>query len=151
MMSHVLRRVDGKPVHGRLVYRRNDRSFDVEPCPEGGVTSLQVNDTQIELDEDGNLIYVWGFCPHELWDPAQLQPPRSLPGRLSYSDKDIIPGVSIRLNEQRWPVLFDESTGWLCIGNPAARGEVVEFSPGATAVLDDGSLRALWLHPEFKT
>jgi hypothetical protein len=146
----MLQRTAGGPVHGRLVYRRGDRGLDVEPHPDSGGTSLLVNDTQIELDEDARLVYVWGYCPHESWQPARLEPPRSSLGRLSYSGQAIIPGVSIRLNEQRWPVLFDDSTGWICLGDPAARGDAVEFSPGATAVLNDGSLQALWLHPEFE-
>jgi hypothetical protein len=79
----MLRRIDGKPVSGRLVYRRSERGLDVEPRPNGGISSLQINEVQIEVDEDGRLLYVWGYCPHESWDPAALAPPGSNTGTLA--------------------------------------------------------------------
>jgi len=108
-MGLMLKRVDGRPMQGRLVYRRSDRALDVEPHADGGGASLLVNDAQIELDEDAHLMYVWGYCPHESWKASKLEPPRSSLGRLSFSGEAIIPGASTRLNDQRWPVLFDEA------------------------------------------
>jgi len=75
----MLRRFDGKPVSGRLVNRRSEHSLDVEPRPERGVTSLLVNDVQIEIDEDARLIYVRGLFPHESWTPATLDTPTGKP------------------------------------------------------------------------
>lgn len=145
----MLRRFDGKPVAGRLVYRRSEHSFDVEPRPERGVTSLLVNDIQIEIDPDGRLIYVWGLCPKESWRPATLDTPIVKPGRLQYVGGEVVPGVSKRLNAgQRWAVNHDPSSQWLCIGDKSANGEKIAFAPGATAVLKEDELVALWLHPE---
>lgn len=145
----MFRRVEGDPIRGELVYRRGDRSFDVEPHPDGGIASLLVNDTQIEINEDGNLMYVWGYCPHESWKQSKLVRPPTSQGRVLYLGEPAIPGVSTRLNQPRWPILFDESSGWICIGDSSFKGESVEFSPGAAIALDSGVLQALWLHPKF--
>lgn len=56
----MLNRYGGKPISGQLVYRRSEQSLDVEPKPARGVASLLINDIQIEVDEDGRLIFVWG-------------------------------------------------------------------------------------------
>mgnify|MGYP000137796132 CR=1 FL=1 len=145
----MLSRFDGKPVAGRLVYRRSEHSFDVEPRPERGVTSLLVNDVQIEIDEDGRLIYVWGLCPQESWRAARLDIPTEKPGRLQYVGGEVVPGVSKRLNAgKRWTVGHDSSSQWLCIGDASAHGEKITFAPGATAVLKEDELVALWLHPD---
>jgi hypothetical protein len=147
----MLRRFDGKPVSGRLVYRRFEHSFDVEPRPERGVASLLVNDVQIEIDEDGRLIYVWGLCPHESWKAATLDAPAAKPGRLQYVDGEVVPGVSKRLNAgKRWAVGYDSSSQWLCIGAESAHGEMIAFAPGAVAVLGKDELVALWLHPDAR-
>jgi hypothetical protein len=147
----MLRRLDGKPISGRLVYRRSERSLDVEPRPDRGVASLLVNDVQIEVDEDGRLIYVWGLCPHESWTPAKLDPPATRPGRLLYVDGAVVPGVSKRLNaDKRWPVGYDASSQWLCVGDESVQGEMIAFAPGAIAALREGELTGLWLHPDAR-
>lgn len=145
----MLKRVEGEPIDGRLVYRYADRTLDVEPHPDGGVTSVLVNDAQIEIDEDGRLMYVWGYCPHESWRPWRLNIPNGSVGCVRYIGDCFIPGVSIRLNKDPWPITFDDSSGWLCIGNPLSPGETVQFSPGAMIALEDGKLVALWLRPEL--
>jgi hypothetical protein len=147
----MLKRFDGKPISGRLVYRSYDHSLDVDPRPERGVTSLLVNDVQIEIDEDARLIYVWGLCPHESWSVKRLSCPKAKPGRLQYVGGKVVPGISKRINpERRWPVKHDASAQLLCIGDDTAHGEVVEFAPGAVAVLNEGQLAALWLHPDVR-
>ena len=147
----MLKRVDGKPLSGRLIYRRSERSFDIEPLPKGGVTSLLVNDVQIEIDEDCCLMYVWGLCPHESWTPARLNPAAAKPRRLRYANGAVVPGVSRRLNaDKRWPVHYDASSQWLCIGDESVRGEMIAFAPDSIAALRNGDLVALWLNPEAR-
>src|SRR5687768_2012252 len=103
----MLKRCDGALVPGRLVYRRAEHSFDVEPRPTAGVSSLLVNDVQIEVDEDGCLMYAWGFCPQESWSIGVVDQPEAIIGRLQYVET-IIPGVSKRLNPHgRWPTTHD--------------------------------------------
>ncbi len=148
----MLRRFDGRPVSGRLVYRRSERSLDLEPRPVKGVTSLLVNDVQIEVDEDGRLLYVWGLCPHESWATARLDAPTMKPGRLQFVNGPLTPGVSKRLNQHgRWSVIYDEASKWLCIGDASVKAEMIEFAPGALAMLNDGELTALWLHPDVRS
>ena len=147
----MIRRYDGKRVLGRLIYHRSQRSFDVEPRPERGVASLLINDIQIEMDDEGRLIYVWGLCPHESWTRATLAPPSAKTGRLHYFGGEVVPGVSERLNvSNRWGVINDISSCWMCIGDENAQGEGIEFAPGAVAVLKEEHLVALWLRPEIR-
>lgn len=146
----MLRRFDGKPASGRLVYRRSEHSLDVEPRPDRGVASLLVNDVQIEIDEDGRLIYVWGLCPQESWESATLVPPSAKPGRLQYLG-EVVPGVSKRINAgKRWVVGHDSSSQWLRIGDDSAQGETVAFAPGAVAVIRESELVVLWLNPDVR-
>ena len=49
-----------------LVYRSQDYSFDVEPKPEGGGASLLVNDLQLEVDDEGKLLYAWAVPAYRL-------------------------------------------------------------------------------------
>jgi hypothetical protein len=143
MLTHLY----GEPISGRLVYRRADRSFDTEPTPPEGYSSLLINDAQIEVNDEGRLLYVWGYCPHESWDLATLDPPTAKPGLLRYLNWAIVPGVSKQLNEnERWPISYDPSSHWLCIGSAADLGEMIAFAPGSIAALRDGDLIGLWLH-----
>jgi hypothetical protein len=147
----MLKRLDGKPISGRLVYRSSDRSLDTELKPQGSFSSLLVNDVHIEVGEDGRLIYVWGYCPHESWTPARFDPPAAKLGLLQYVSGALVAGVSKRLNaSNRWPVSYDPSSQWLCIGDESIQGEMVAFAPGAIAALSEGHLAGLWLHPDAR-
>ena len=143
--------LDGTPLAGQIIYRRAERSLDVEPRQGRGVASLLVNDIQIEIDENGYLLYVWGFCPYQSWVPTKLSVPISCSGRLRYTNGAVVPGVSKRLNTGKpWPIAYDASSGWLCIGEMSARDKVVAFAPDAIAVLRVDHLAALWLHPNIQ-
>jgi hypothetical protein len=147
----MLRRIEGQPVSGQLVYRRSEYSFDVEPHPAGGVASLLVNDVQIEIDADGRLLYVWGLCPHVSWKVASFATPAASPGQLLYIEGKVVPGVSMRLNGgNRWAAGYDSSSQWLCIGDASSRQEGVAFAPGAVAVLSGNGIVALWLRPKMQ-
>lgn len=147
----MLSRYDGRPITGRLVYRRSEYSLDVEPKPTRGVASLLVNDIQIEIDEDGRLIFVWGLCPQESWASAIVKPPQSAFGRLHY-EGGVVPGVSVRLNAGKpWMAFHDPVSRWLCVGDQSSEGEPVAFAPGAVAMINRGEIKALWLRPEIVT
>jgi hypothetical protein len=144
----MIEKIGSAPLAGDLIYRTADRAFDVNPRPDDGGVSLLVNDVQIELDEDGTLLFVWGFCPHESWLTAPLPVPLGKSVALRWSGSPLVPGVSRRLNPNaRWPVTHDPTTGWICVGNPAAEGERLAFAPGSILVLHEGMLTVLWLHP----
>jgi hypothetical protein len=139
--------IEGEAVSGRLVYHRADRAVDVEPRLEKGVASLLVNDIHLELNNDGILIYAWGFCPHESWLSTTLIPPTLKYGRLHYVGEPITPGISKRLGGKNpWPVAYDCSIGWLCVGNSIDQADAIAFAPGSVASLLAGELVALWLH-----
>jgi len=146
----MISRSGGEPISGRLLYQRSESSFDVVPKPARGVASLLVNDIQIEIDEDGRLVYVWGFCPQESWASAIIQPREAVVGRLRYEGAAVVAGVSRRLNAGKpWMVLHDRVSRWLCIGDHLSEGEPVAFAPRAVAMLNCGEIKALWLRPEI--
>jgi hypothetical protein len=138
-----------------LVYRAKEYAFNAEPRPTDADTSLSINDVELMVDgRDKRVVFVTGFCPYQSWRPARLTVPRVRRAALRVeADRELQPGVSTRLNarEDRWPVLVDARTGWVCLEKPGDRvgGELdaVEFAPGCVAVLDGGDLVALWLHP----
>jgi hypothetical protein len=139
-----------------LVYRAKDYAFSAEPRPADADTSLSVNDLELMVDgRDNRVVFVTGYCPHQAWRPAKLTVPQfRRAGLVVETDRELPPGVSTRLNsrEARWPVLVDARAGWVCLEMPGAREaaglDAVEFAPGCLAVLDDGQLVALWLHPK---
>jgi hypothetical protein len=146
----MLNAYDGRPIPGQLIYRYSEHSFDVEPQPRRGVTSLLVNDLQIEIDEDGRLMYVWGLCSYQSWVQGSVDVPAAKSGCLHYVDKEVIPGVSRRLNsEKHWAVTYDAKNGWLWIGAEIVQDKIMAFAPGAVAALRHGELTGLWLHPRF--
>lgn len=145
----MFKRIEGIPLERRLIYWRSEHQLDTIRESSDGVASLLINDVQIEIDEAGRLHYVWGYCPHESWLAAPLKEPRGQTGCLAHHGSDVVPGISRRLNASRWSTTFDQSSGWLCVGEPRATGEAVAFAPGAVVVLSAGELVALWLKPEF--
>lgn len=139
---------DATPSPGTLVYNAADFSFDTLGRVQEGESSLLLNDLQIELDEDGRLLFVWGLCPASAWSQIDAVVPTARPGVLRLDGIPMTPGTSKRLNEEsRWSVGVNSGAGWVCVGDPSASGDVIEFGPGAVAVLADGTLRSLWLRP----
>ena len=62
-------------------------------------------------------------------------------------------GISIPLTKvNEWPTFYDPISGWLCIGQPITSQtcESVEFATNTVAVIDEASLRAIWLHPSVE-
>lgn len=144
----MLQYCDGRPVTGNLIYRASEQSFDVVPQPKTGIASLLVNDIQIDIDEDGRLLFVWGLCSRNSWTEMALTVPTATLGQLRYIDDSIVPGASKRINSnERWPVSYDPSSRFLCIGDNVSSGEATVFAPGAIAILKTKELVALWLHP----
>ena len=132
-----------------LLYRTQDYSFDIVPKPEGGGTSLLINDVHLEVGEDGRVLYVWGLCPHTTWSETRDQPPVSRRAvlRVNLSD-DLPPGTSIRVNDERWPVAVNHETGWVRLGEATVGDECVEFANGMIACLASDCIVSLWLRPE---
>jgi len=134
-----------------LVYREENYSFDIELHDGSGFTSIMINDLQLEIDDEGEIIYVWGLCPlikHE--ETNEIPENYSSNCLVALLDKPPIPGVSYRLNDkERWPIYINKKKGWVCIGNPKKKGrELVEFVPNCVATLEDQKIIAIWLKPK---
>jgi hypothetical protein len=133
-----------------LVYRLEDHSFDVEPLDGSGDTSIMINELQLEIDHEGKVIYVWGYCPLIKYDETDEVPKGYQPHSLiALLKKPLVPGISYRLNEdRRWPIYMNKKKGWICIGNPETKSKkLVEFAPNCVATMDGQDLVAVWLHP----
>lgn len=134
-----------------LVYREEDYSFDVEPLNSSGFTSIMINDLQLEIDDEGKIIYVWGLCPLIHYQETDEGPKNYESANLiALLDKPPIPGISYRLNEkERWPIYINKKKGWVCVGNPKNFGEQrIEFIPDCVAVLENQEIVAIWLKPK---
>lgn len=140
----------GATSDARLVYRRQDYAFDVEPKPSGCRTCVTVNEVELEYGDDRRILCVSGYCPYQGWQETPLSPPIfSAGGLIVRSPADFTPGVATGVNdmESRWPVHANQA-GWVCIGDPGDHGDqAIEFAPSSVAVLRGEALVALWLHP----
>lgn len=140
-----------KDLNFSLIYREEDYSFDVEPLEGSGDTSIMINDLQLEIDHEGKIIYIWGYCPLIKYLETEEYPHKYQPYSLvALLDKPPIPGISYRLNEnERWPIYINKKKGWVCIGNPKINGkQMIEFVPNCVATLEDQEITAIWLKPK---
>lgn len=69
---------------GKLVYLPDDLSFDTIKRKTSGVSSVLVNDINIEFSEDNEAVAIWGLCPHSSWRKGSVPKPISQPGRLRF-------------------------------------------------------------------
>lgn len=139
-------------VKSKLLYRLDEHTFDSDPLSEDSYTSIQVNELQLDIDYNGNILYVWGFCPINLTSETTSIPNNFKSHALQVIAKgEFIPGISKRYNdEHRWPVAINKEYGWICIGNPNVAGvKQIEFAPNCVATFEHQNLIAIWLKPEF--
>jgi hypothetical protein len=145
-----------EPVEGALLYRVDEYSFATEPEPPSQGSCLTLNNTvQLIVDRTRNqVLNVEGYCPIARWRRARLIPPPHSVAGLRVEGAEFLPGagVAIAQGEAMWPGHIDWKTGWVLLETPDERSpdheEAVEFAPGSIAVLNEGKLVALWLHPE---
>lgn len=140
-----------------LIYRENEYSFDIDPFDvkqfEGiGGYSILIDFLQLEIEDNGTVIYVWGYCPLIIYEETNNFPQgyeaKSLIAQLL---EPPISGISYRLNEDKpWPIFINKKMGWVCLGNPKTENmQLVEFAPSCVATLDEQELVAVWLHPKY--
>lgn len=133
------------------MYRPEEYSFDVEPPPGRSFTSVLLDDLNVEIDETGRVISVWGMCPHTKWSPTRLTPPEAAFGDIFFvPDAPLSRGVSVQLNRDKYlPVQVDRASGWLRIQGRGAPASAVKLQPGIIfEITEEGQLCALWLQPE---
>lgn len=52
-----------------------------------------------------------------------------------------------------WSTFYDKQSGWICIGHPEYHlAEIaIEFASSTIAILENYTLKAIWLKPHFVT
>jgi hypothetical protein len=147
-MKFRITRSDSRQTSLTLVYRPQEFSFDVEPSPGRGWTSILVDDLNLELDEAGKVISVWGLCPHTRWQQARLTPPDADFGDVvAVSDVPLSRGASVRLNHDTYlPVHVDPESGWIRIRGDCIPASSVKLLAGVILEFTEaGDFCALWL------
>jgi hypothetical protein len=120
----------GQISNGTLVYRPSEYSFDVVPRPNN-FTSVLINDLNLELDEQGRVVSIWGLCPYTTWKTATLNPPNA-----EFGDVFILlgapleRGISLRSNRDRWPIFVDKVSGWVRVDGGCSRVRAVKVMIG---------------------
>jgi hypothetical protein len=133
-----------------LVYVPRDFAFNVVPLPGDASGTLLFGMLELHVNlTDYRVVYVWGYAPYLGWKLTSLNPPPSKRAALVVQDVRLEPGIARRLTapeEKQGHV--DIKTGWVCLGDPNAQGEAVEFASGCIAIVKDEQLLTLWLHPK---
>jgi hypothetical protein len=132
-----------------LIYRPGEFSFDIEP-QQGSFTSVIVNELNLEVDEHGKLISVWGYCPYLAWEKSTISPPHA--DRLevfAVSDKPFLMGLSLSVDPgRRWPVFVDQQSGWVCLDSRRTAISYAEVLTGVVLGFDaHDQLAAIYLKP----
>ena len=129
-----------------LVYRQDEYSFDTVPSVESSYATILINDLGIELNEEGVAHSVGGLCAYTLWKNIALTAPEYRKSKVKVDvGEKLEAGVSYRLNKKTWPVFYDESSSWICLGDFSIVRHGVMFAPGAILILASGEPDALWL------
>ena len=140
---------NGKMNQGRLVYYESGE-FDFIPSRNAD-TIILLDYLCIGFDsKEMDARQVWGFHPRGLWIKSKLQSPIAQNGNLFIVD-DIEPGDNVRLEDVGDVTYYDDSSGWICIGEVDYKDcEAVEFATNTIAVIKNSNLHALWLKPDFE-
>jgi hypothetical protein len=133
------------------LYRLGEYSFDTSMRDATAVSSILINDIQLEMNEAGNLLFVSGYSPDTNWRYLPLRDPRYFPGSVdALVGEPIEAGVSYRLGKPGdWPVTMDRQSGWVAVGHTYPIMPGVEFARDTIIYLDRQSLVALWIRPKF--
>jgi hypothetical protein len=132
-----------------LNYIVSENSFNVTPIFNETKFDLVVNTLNLTVNNDNNVVQVWGYCPRNSWIKSDCITPLYEKGKLKV-ETELSPGYSYRINNDReWPVYFNEQSGWVCIGDYTIIGEAVEFVDNCLSVVIDGAIVSLWLKPYF--
>ena len=135
-----------------LVYSERDRGFHMLDSV-GGYSSAVLNDLNLEVDEDGRVIEVWGYSPRESWIDGVVQLPEGARRGALRLLQEFTPGVSRRMGGSRaWIVTFDASVNVVRYALDAQEPATVliEFLDGCIAGMNqERELVSLWLRPEM--
>jgi hypothetical protein len=144
---------DGDVLKGELEYLANEHGIRFRTtATHASVASVLINDLQLAIDDEGQILFAFGFCPLVRYSRIAVLPPIPVPGlRLQVClDDEIVPGVGYRLTAPgQWPVSVNTDSGWLCIGDSTSSDAdtSVEFASRSVAVVHNGELKCVWLRP----
>jgi hypothetical protein len=99
-----------------------------------------------ELDSppQDKIMQIWGYFPNN-WKRASINAPKAKQGALILKDR-LESGFSYGVFQEEVPVYCDPDSRWVCLIDPNAKGQTVEFIKDCIAVLnDDQELAALWM------
>lgn len=131
-----------------LTYIVDEYSFDIDPTVLEIDYYVVINKLDLTV-VDNKIFQVSGFCPYSSWIKTNLKIPQFKKGILKVAD-ELKPGFSYGINNEKdWLVYVDIQTGWVCLGNPEAIGNAVEFINNCVAVINNnGEFVSLWLKPQ---
>ncbi|MDR0788443.1 MAG: hypothetical protein LBG44_11360 [Gemmatimonadota bacterium] len=143
------------PTIGELVYDAVEYSFYVAPHVPGVAWGV-MNELEIVFGGDDVCAEsIIGYCPHYSWEQAELSPPDARMGIVSMRDAGgLLDGFPIDIESPdhgRWPVFFDPDKWLVCVGNPCPgfHDIAVKFRADSIIVLENNSIKSLWLSPKW--
>lgn len=135
------------------IYRRSEYSLDSIPKPSGGSATCLINDIQLELDDTGIVLFLWGLfpppekCQSTVFEPLKVERRAiAIGNEIEWSS-----GIAKRYNDSPWSFFFDSRNGWLgvCSELPSQRTDFVEFIPRCIATFNAAKLTGIWIQPIF--
>ncbi|HET9638265.1 MAG TPA: hypothetical protein VFP12_03580 [Allosphingosinicella sp.] len=137
-----------------VFYREEDFAFDTVPAAVSTFTSILLDDVNLEVDEIGKVIAIWGLCPHTMWKEAILIPPAVPAGELLVqNDLPLEQGVSIRISlaGKHLATYLDKNNGWVKIEHKCEVEMSVHILPNVIVDLGpDREIAQLWIKPIFE-
>jgi hypothetical protein len=134
-----------------LIDRPEDYSFEVTPVPEGGYTSVLLDDLNLELNAAGKVISIRGLCPHTRWKESVVTPPQAEFGEITFvPDSPLARSISVPLNKEKYlTTLFDKTSGWVHIVRDGSVALNIKILDGVIfGLTEQGNLCGLWLKPQ---
>lgn len=125
-----------------------DFSFDMEPLSNVIDYDIVINTLNLSVVKN-KVIQIWGFSSIGNAIKTNKQVPMAKKGELMVLD-NLEGGFSYRINQEEWPILINNETGWICIGNPDNTYNAIEFIHNCIAVIDENdNFIALWLNAKI--
>lgn len=136
---------------GEVRYNLAEKSFDFAPRKNSDI-SLVINYIYLGIDSREMCINeLWGFSPKEGWITQTLTPPDCIAGAVKLIG-DFEPGKSYRYNRNDiWQVFFDQSSGWVCIGDSiiSVQDKAITLANNACITISNGQCKSIWIKPVF--
>ncbi len=135
-----------------VIYRKKEYSFDTNPKMNTDL-DLMLGDLFLGADSETRLILsISGYNNINGWISKSLQPPVFFEGELILAE-NIKPGIAKKIKgSEFWKTYFDQESGWICIGDNtfSTQNIGVKFLANAIAILNNNSLKALWIKLKFE-